>query len=407
MHERLQRRVCRVIFLGTCFVPTLCVLMGAVYFHRPWQERDWQRELERELHLQATIGSVQAPRPGVRVLKDVEIRSLRTDAVLAKLDRVRLGQDANAYVEHMEIDSSRLGELAAAVQTWFNRHGAHLPRISIDRFVLSQGPSEACASEKVTILSTENKAGGPKVSLVAVRGEATLRLVLEQQMSSSWSCVIDSTKLPLPTWLLSGFVPAAARCGGSEFAGTLQVATDQVHVAGKLRGTYTQLDLQSFLGSGSPHLCTGSGQLQLDEYQWQDDSVLVAAGSLEAGAGQVTRSLVEALSKWLNFQVPASIGSGEPTERLDIAQTGCRFRLDAGGLWVRGNASNEHPGCVLLGTAGPVLNQPAEVQPSLFCLAHVFYPHQPEGPWLPANRGAIELSRRLPVFGTDETTTSR
>lgn len=407
LHERIQRRVCRVAFLVACVVPTALTWGGALYFHRPWQESDWQAQLEQDLHVRVHVTEVSAPRPSMRVFSGLVFSDLRSGRMLAEIDTLQVVNDSPMVADIIRVPAAEVRGVALALQTWLGAVPELPHKLLADRLSLFNVDGEACEFEHVQSVVVYDRDASTKILIQGVLpvGEAdakpeTVRLAAERRDDGTQMLQLDCRQGQIATWLLNEVVPGAIRWQGSKFTGVLTLNAGDGSIAGQLQGSIAGIDAQRWIGDQSPHRCQAQCNLDLHHLTWRNDCLLNVEGTLTAGRGTMSHSLVSSLADPLLCRIVSKPGRGNGENPLQFERVGCRFRLNENGLTIIGNASAKDDDCVVLGTEGPLVLHPNYQLLSLPRFVAAFYPASPppDNHWLPATRASIELGRRLPFI---------
>ncbi|TWU24588.1 hypothetical protein [Bythopirellula polymerisocia] len=403
MHERTQRRVCRAVYVLACIVPTVFSVVGVLYFHRPWQEQDWQRVLENNLHIRSSISKVTAPSPGERQLFAVRLADLQSDSTLATVDKLHLLSDHSIFADQIELSCNKMDDLTRTLQGWLS--DAELPSVTIkvDKLLFARSASQVFELANVVIVIKDMKALDRKLIVQAdvVTAEAErghLRFQVERAENGSWDLSLDCREGQLPAWFFADLIPGASRWNAANFTGALQLHTAQDSTEGTLQGTFSPIDLQEWLGNDSPHTLRSTASLQFETLHLQKHRISDAKGSLESEAGQISSSLTTALRKSLFCVAGKKLSIAHAADGLSFEKLACKFQMSSAGLTVTGNCSvpsSETSGCLILSDGEPILLQPTYSNLPLPYFVQVFCPLDKY--WLPGMRKATELAEALPM----------
>ncbi len=403
MHERTQRLVCRIVFLLACIVPTILISGSVLYFNRPWQEQDWQRQIESKLHARVSISRVTASRPGERQIHDIRLADLQTGEPFASIDKLHLQSWNTLHANRLEISSQELCDLARTVQSWLSADECPPVKFKAANLLFSRGENEPYKLANVEVAVEPLTLQKRRLTFQAdvlfnASHPATVRLQVERTSAGIWDVSIDCREGQLPVWLFAEFVPGAASWNEANFAGSMHLSSTKNYLNGSLQGTIAPVDLQTWLGKDSPHILRGNALLKFDRLSWQDRQIREAQGSLESEPGQIGHSLTTALTKSLYFVPGKQLTTGSTTEVLYFEKLACNFMISEAGLSVTGNcrtSSSESPACLIAGEGEPLLFQPSYSNLPLTHFVRVFCPL--EKYWLPGMRKAADLAETLPM----------
>ena len=144
LHEKTQRHVCRTAFVLACAVPTLCTIAWVLYFHRPWQERDWQTTLANALHVRVTVSQVSASRPLQRELYSLHLADLQSAEPLLEIDVLHVGAQEAFSSENTVVHHAQLSEFAEAVAVWLSGENFEIARFQAERVLISSANKQTC-----------------------------------------------------------------------------------------------------------------------------------------------------------------------------------------------------------------------------------------------------------------------
>ncbi len=410
LHERTQRRVCQVAFIAVCVVPTVLAIGWVVYFHRPWQEHDWQRHLEESLHLRVEVAQVSAPRPGQRQFERVRLADLQSGAELATIDRVTLNRDQSLAMGRVELRAEQFFRLVTALEIYLA--GSEYPASTWTAEVLvvrsSSGKSWELSNAQAT--GENGSQSNRRIEFQAqVAGNhpgerQSIRLGVERLANGNLQALLDTSQAKLPVWLLADVVPGAKSWAGAELVGELQLNSGVQGSSGVLRGRIAPIDTQVWIGADSPHRITAQAALQFETLEWAGSQIRQAQGTLEAEGGTLSHALLVSLEKNLHCTLGETFSKLTPNELVAFDRLGLRFYFGGSGLTVTGTcltAGDSAPGCMVAAGGAALLNQPAYSNLPAPLFVQVFCPLEknwlPEShEWLPASQQATRLFERLP-----------
>lgn len=399
VHERIQRRVCRIAFVACCAVPTLATLMWVLYFHRPWQERDWQRTFEQSLHVRADLMQVSAPRPWERTLNDLRLTDLSTAAALLKIKQLHIGPGQVLSTDELQLDSRQITPLASAINIWLCGEEFAVTSLHAEQVLITDGVRNSCQLREAVAQSQILPTGERRLALQGMLGESNkpVRLVIDRRNDGSWQVMLDVQQTKLPTWLMANLVPGAGRWEGAAFNGAVQWQCQADEVVGSFRGHVAPIDVQKWVGEHSSLKLAAQAELQFENFNWRGERIELAQGTLKTSAGTVSPAILVELKKGLFCVVKneSVLASQEPVK---FDQFACHFRLDAAGLSASGNCPLEKD-CLVVADSKPLVMQPAYSNLPLSRFVRLFCPLQ--GEWLPATAEAVELADRLPLSKDD------
>ena len=402
LHETTRKWICRGLFIACCLAPTLLVIGAIGYAHRPWRTAAANQNLTGKLHANVSVGETWQPRPGVTEYRSIQLRDLRTDALLLAADRVRLDERSGGQtfrVDQVTLPKTEMAALVRLLEAWLGPPERAGIQLQIDRLVCpvpqgsispgsdphvpdphvpgSQGSaSQGSASQGSGSLQANRSfilenlqihgvppaadSQGPPFYRLKAQAEyrsngqsATLRLPLRLMVDRQfvenrphWLVTLDlgqgkKGQPGLPGWMLQRLLPGGLNFQQARFRGVIRLETDLRHVHGTLRGQVAGFRLQHFLPGDSRHQWSGEARIDWDHLSWQDGRVEEAQGLLHATHGKASRSLIADAVKLLYCRLAAQLDNAPMVEFDELA---CRFQLQATGLTLWGQCQLAAPG---------------------------------------------------------------
>ncbi len=392
-------------FVLVCAVPTVLTIGWALYFQRPWQERDWQRSLQQALHVRAELVQVSAPRPLERELFNLRLADLNSSRPLVNVDRLHIRSQQTLAAEQVEISQRQLPALATTISIWLAGSAFQPHSISARQVVFTDETHHSWTFNNVHAKCEVTATNVKKIVIQAELGETTkpLQILIERHPDGTVRTTLDTQQAKLPTWLLADHVPGAARWDGATFRGTAQWESNTREVVGTLRGSVSHIDTQAWIGKDSPQRVQAQAKLQFEHLNWRDGRIESVEGLLETSAGTASPSLLKAFKESL-----LCLLKDEPlnsaVEPIKFDQFACRFHLSSAGLTVSGTCPVEgSAGCLIAAAGKPLVMQPSRSELPLGNFVRVFCPLEQNWLWLPATAEAIEFADRLPLSEANKT----
>ncbi len=401
LHEKTQRRVCRTAFVLACAVPTLCTMAWVLYFHRPWQEQDWQTKLANALHVRATVNEVSASRPLQRELYSLRLADLQSTKPLLEMDVLHIGAQQAFSSKQAILHHAQLSELAEAVGVWLAGESFESATFQAERVLISSANKQDCELKQLQAECKTTASGARQIVIHALIGEKSdrVQILIERNAAGKVQAALDTSQATLPAWLLAGVVPGAGRWDSAPFSGVLRLVKDLSTIAGSFRGTISSIDTKTWIGDDS---LQAHAKLQLEELSWRANRIETVKGSLETSAGQISSVMLNSIvsSQESLFCIAAEDLPAKTKDRvfIEFDQIACRFQIDAEGLILKGNCvvpTTDAPGCIILAQGKPLVMQPNQVLPNA-CFVHLIRPRGGHY-WLPATREATDMADKLPL----------
>jgi hypothetical protein len=395
LHERTQRKICRIAFVLICAVPTLITLCWAAYFHRPWHERDWQRTLESELHVRVEVGEVSAPRPLQRFIEHVKLSDLQSARPMIELQALQIGTANSTSVETVTINCDQLHQIAHAAQIWLGSVNSCDSKWQLKElnFTSAEGAAWKLKDVRCEIKAVPN---GIRQCLVHAKCDSRLiRLSIERDIAGKVQTIVDAQQVLMPAWLLASMLPGASRWQQATVTGVINLEAENSEVYGKFRGHVDSIDMHSWMGND---LLQATATLQLDNLTWQGERLESAQGSLQTEAGKISNAFLLLLKeKFLCTLAVEESRLSDKSQLQQIDRLGCQFLLNEAGLALSGMFAwgEINKGCIITSADKPLVSIPAMPTLPLAQFVQLVSPYNPYG--VPATREAINLSEKLPL----------
>ena len=395
LHERTQRKVCRTTFVLVCAVPMLMTLCWVAYFHRPWQERDWQHALESELHVRVGVDAVTAPRPFERSLGRVRIANLQSAQPMFELHNLEIAGANSISVETTIINCSQLPAIAQTARIWLSNENIRNSRWQFKelRFASVTGTEWGLQDVRGELRVSPN---GMRQCLIHAKYDTKpFRLSIERYLDGKVQMIVDAQQRLMPAWLMADTFPGASRWQNATMTAIVQLEAQHSEVRGKFRGHIDSIDMPSWIGND---LLQAVATLELDNLTWRGARIENVQGTLQATAGKVSNTLLSLLKdKFLCTLAIEESLLDDKSQFQPIDKLGCHFQLNEAGLAITGmlNWGKTSKGCLITSNGKPLVSTPAMSTLPLAQLIQLVNPHNPY--WLPATREAVSLGEKLPL----------
>ncbi|MHB1035158.1 MAG: hypothetical protein ACYC35_10605 [Pirellulales bacterium] len=406
LHDSTRRWLCRLGFCVLCVLPTVAVLAGSLWIHLPWHARGYERELSRRLGLAVTFASMTHPRPGVIALEGLTLADPETGMPILQCRRVEAERTRAALV----LTASRpVLEADRLAQTWRLLERQLRPETGWIQSDLKLASCEVvlrAGNRTQTLTEVQGQltrlAGGSQAEVrfrlagsEAAPKPAQILVVRNRQMSPpATGFDLQTGDTPLPCSVLTAAFPGAARLGPrSTFTGRVWANNAADGWEGEITGQVAEIDLHELVTTQFPHKLSGMAQLRLKRGRFRHGRVEEAAGTLVAGRGIVSRSLVTSAVDSLQLVPGVDVDQLETV--LDYDQLAMEFTLDAAGLAIQGRCQKSEPGAILVERYRTLLAEPRSGPQPIDNLVRTLVPHNEV--LVPATRETAWLVQVLPV----------
>ena len=373
MHERTRRFICRAAFLLLCVAPTAIIAPWSIARSLPSHAAAETLQLRELLGLDVTVGRVTHPLPGVILFENVEVADPETGEFVAHLRSVEITHSGTkTLVEASQVELSgngaehfwslvdrrlRRGMSSPESQVYFSAseltwHGAETLQTFTD-FGGRLGPTK----EGVEVDLKFRLAGQQLVDLASLRIERKLRdgRPSTHAQFNTGGGRFSARLLEMLAADCKWFGPDA------EFEGYLSLEEREGSWTGDLQGRLAHVDLDTLVSERFPHTLSGQAEVTIRKAIIKDSRLVEADGSIRAGPGMVSRSLLVAGVEHLGMQAQATLDSSATTTTL--SQLAATFVLTQRGLQILGECTSA-PGVVMTGPDGVLWRQPSyEAQP--------------------------------------------
>jgi len=414
LHDRMRRRIALAIFFTLGVAPTLAVSAWGVWWHSTRHVAAEAEQLGWRLGMKIWLSGVRHPRPGVVVYEELDARAPETNQPIFRCREVEArwtggggdskGPSLQLVVSQPEMNFLQWAEMWRLVDRVFTRraepHDVRL-QLSAEQLTLAgRGQSHKLGQVEARV---ETLSGGPQALVTfrlagrAASEPACLLVTRNRQVTPpATGFTLDTAGTPLPCPLLAiglpGFDLLGPRC---QFSGTLVASPSGDGPSGELAGQFTEVDLERLVPDRFSHRLTGTADVNVEMARFGRGRLQEAAGSLVAGPGMVSRSLLEVAVQRLGMA--GGPGIDRDDRLIPYEQLALWFACDAKGLRLRGLSPAGGSGTILVGRRGPILSepQPPAQQMPLEAVVQAFAPEAED--LVPIARQRDWLMRRLPI----------
>jgi len=414
LHDNSRRRLCLGAFFGLCVAPTVIVLACGVARHLPGHVAAEARRLTWQLGPEVSLNRVRHLRPGVVVYEGLELsdpetgsRILRCRTLQARWQRPT-DQDGPSRrilllrASQSEIEADQLTQLWRLVQrTLTCRAGCPDAdvRLQADELMLLRGDTRQTLTELYGKI--ERLSGGSQLDVGFYLAEAETPEPVQIRIARNHQVEPPATGLglytggsALPCSLVALGVPELEALGPrSRFCGYLWVNATPQGRDGELVGQFTDVDLEGLVARHFPHALRATAQLTIQRARFHQGRLEEASGSMVAGPGLMSRSLLDAAAGRLGLV--RGLEPDMPNGLVSYEQLALSFRIDSQGLTPRGACLPAGSAAILVGRYGILLREPIRQPVPVAALVQALVPTGEVQ--VPATRETNWLLSRLPV----------
>jgi hypothetical protein len=437
LHEKTRRRICRAAFVLLCLVPTAGVLGWCAKRHLPGVARTEARRLTRELGLNVSLGGLTYLRPGAVLYEGLELTDPETGKLVLrcrvlKADRRQTTDQQGRPKASLVLIAFEPEVEATAVDRLKELLERMLRRPTILGMVSGGSPAEVrLAADQLTLRAAD----GPQ-TLTELQGkvesfpgacqaEASFRLagidasqpirirvVRNRQTTPPLTGFeLDTGGGAVPCGLLARGLPLLEELGPrSRLCGYLWAKHTGDGWDGQFAGQVLDVELDDLVTGHFPHKLSGLAQVTVQSARFHRQRLEEAMGTLVAGPGVISRSLIDAAVEQLGLvrgeepQAAEPRGDPVPYEQLALA-----LLIDSRGLQLQGRCAvpgtgrTVARGTILVGRQGRLLDGPTwQSRPAVALLRTLVPAHEVQ---VPATRqtdwlvGHLPLPRAVPPAG--------
>gem|GEM_PF-3916477 len=129
---------------------------------------------------------------------------------------------------------------------------------------------------------------------------------------------------------------------------------------GEVTGRLLGLELDHLVTEWFPHKLSGKCQLTIHRARFADGRLESASGSLHAGPGQVSSSLLDSIASRLKITLGNALNM--PASLVGYKELAFNFKLGEHGLQLQGQCTTGAPGVIMAGDTGAILGNSLEMR---------------------------------------------
>lgn len=383
--EKTQRRLCRLLFVLGCVLPTLAVAGFTSGRLSPSYADDLLAAVGERLGASIACESLSTPRPGVYELRRVTLASISDGREFATCDAMCMTVGA--------------GGVQFAAQTVSVRQPA-------DAWALRLLQSALVAEGEIETLSIDGCGDYDRVTATLKQGAAKLTCAGGNTLVTkidNGACHAElQASLPVATAWLSCEPLRAVAAKQQHFSGSLSatIPLDGAPMTGELNG---RLQLTAI---GFDSLRAERGVVEKLQLTWRSERIERLAGRIDLREGQLSRPLVYGMYQYLSMALfqPLADQFNNPAKHSLFAftQLACDVELDRNGLVIvagcgeiDGQTRSGSVAHAVVEHNGEALLKQPELRPlPVQRLVQAWRPDDLAE--IPATSAAIEMASRLP-----------
>lgn len=355
LSDSQRRTLLRFLFLTVCVVPCLGTFAWGWVVRTDAYRDAWQDSLSANLGMRVVIAKLRTPRPGTVLLENVRGYDPETDAEVFTCRTLEIEDFADGRhlrASQPEIHADHGARLFAALERRLRRE---TPEAETAVTFEAAELTWRVGGESQTLVAVDALAGPAEsaqqllvnFALPGTPAEHPVALKIARHTSSKPETTVelDTGAVVLPCALLAPLTDVTSALGRkSRFSGRVKLRHTADGWNGVVTGDVADADLDALVTERFPHVLSGPAQVQIHRAEIAGGRLDRAEFSLEAGPGQLSRSLIDSVARHLgtaNPTAPLPAGSMLPFERLALDGT-----IVAGGLAIKARP-NERQGAIL------------------------------------------------------------
>ncbi len=419
LHDVARRRICIAGFFLLCVAPTAVVAAWCAWRHRPGYLADESRRLGRELGLAVSLDAVKYLRPGAARYEGLELADPETGQTVFRCRVLEAGWKKAAdpqgrqrstlvlSASEPEIETaaaSQLGRLLRRVlQRGRDRPETHVQFSAGDLTLRSEHYAQTLVELHggIDAFPTGTEAWiGFRLAGVDMLQPVRIRVGRNRQTAPPVTGFeLDTGGNAIPCSVLALGLPGFNQLGPrSQFRGIIWASEARQGPAcdgcsADATGQLIDVDLGRLVTDCSAHQLSGLGLVTIQSARIRRGRLQQATGTLQAGPGVISRSLITAAVERLHLiegAQPATPGDLVPYEQLALAAI-----LDADGLSIQGRCRAAGLGTVLVDRHSRLLSEPVFQPQPVAALLQTLVPANEVQ--VPATRQTDWLMRHLPL----------
>ena len=419
LHDNTRRRICRAAFFLLCVLPTAGVSVWCARRHLPGVVGAEARRLQRELGLDVSLEGLRHLRPGGVLYEGLELADPETGRLVLRCRVLEAdwqqtidgqGRPKTSLVliaSQPEIEAAAVDQLRELLGRMLRRRTGRPQmdvRLAAGQLTLrSAGGSQTLTELEGSIESFPDGAraeGSFRLAGIDTPQPIRIRLVRNRQTTPpADGFELDTGGGAVPCDLLAMGLPCLEQLGprsrlrGYIWANQIGGGRSSAGWTGELTGQVFDLDLDDLVTGHFPHKLSGAARLTVQSARFRGDRLEEATGTLVAGPGVISRSLIDAAVEQLGLARGAEPEA--PGDLVPYGQLALAFLIDSRGLQLQGACSASAPGAILVDRQGRLLGEPVLQPQPVVALLRTLVPASEVQ--VPAVRQADWLIGLLPI----------
>ncbi|MEX0978415.1 MAG: hypothetical protein WDZ48_06170 [Pirellulales bacterium] len=405
LHETTKIRLGRAAFVALCVGPTCAVLAWCGFVGTPTYRRMHERAIAANTGCEVRLARVRSPRPGALQYEGLELSDRDTAQPLARLPLVEVASRGGSVVVTLPfpaiVNGGRLDAVVKLIgdlaRGWPQARTLHFEAQNLTLHLRSGDQTFTDVFGQID--GDENRTQAKLTFRRAVAGNRAaepclLSLTHSRDAMATHSIRLTTGSTPLPMAAIAALLPGVERLGKTcHFAGRISASESSGAWHAELAGQLSGIDLDLLVSRQFPHKLTGLGDVRLKSAIVQAGRVESAVGSVTAGPGVISRSLVQSAETHLHIQAADQALKGR--DNLIAYQKLCvGFEIGPQGMTLRGEVPQTR-GAMLIDDRRVLALEPPLASQPVVDLVRTLVPNSEVH--VPATRETAGLTGVLPI----------
>jgi hypothetical protein len=414
LHDRTRRWITLTAFVVLALLPTVIVLAYGVIWRLPQHVQAEAERLGDRIGMKVSMRAIRHLRPGLVRYEGLELLNPETGRPVLRCGTLQAGWDQIAddqghqqpalvlSATDPEIDTAQVEQLWRLADRLFlgRADGPLEVRLACGDLQLRLGENRQTLRQPGLAVTTDSLGTQVELRFRLPGGDSPapvrLRVARDRRRPPPLTRFdLDTGGAAMPCWLLATGLPSFEGLGSEgRYCGVLWAALLPQGWEGGLKGRFNRLDLDRLVTDRFPHKLSGLAEVTIRQAEFHQGRLVKLDGSINAGPGVVSRSLVDDSAQFL--RCVAATDPGMVVPELPYQLLAATFLLDHRGLQLHGLCQPEGSRVILTGPYRWIVGEP-DVQPQpLAGLLQTLIPVQ----HIRVPAGADWLFDRLPMSET-------
>jgi hypothetical protein len=414
LHDRTRRWIALTALVVLALPPTVIVLAYGIVWRLPQHVQAEAEQLGDRIGMKVSMKAIRHLRPGLVRYEGLELLNPESGRSVVRCGTLQTGWDQIADAQghqqpalvlsatDSEIDTAQVEQLWRMADRLFlgRADGPLEVRLACGDLQLRLGESRQILRQAELAVTTDSLGTRAELRFRLPGGDASapvrLRVARDRRTQPPLTRFdLNTGGAAMPCWLLATGLPSFNGLGAeSRYCGVLWAALLPQGWEGGLKGRFSRLDLDRLVTDRFPHKLSGLAEVAIRQAEFHQGRLVKLDGSINAGPGVVSRSLIDDSAQFL--RLPAATDPGMVVPELPYQTLAASFVIDNRGLQLHGLCQPEGSKVILAGPYRWIVGEP-DVQPQpLAGLLQTLIPVQ----HIRVPAGADWLFDRLPMRET-------